>query len=380
MRSFYKVILCLTIVLLTAGCKQDSEFLKQISEAKEFDLGKAVPAELIRDRGFSVGSMKTVNNIGAVAVDEEETVYVVDELRKKIEVFDGSGNNMGSLGGIGRDPGDFQNPTYLKVEDQSLYAYDQNLFRAHRYSLPELELEEVTELEFTARSLGVDSLNEAKPFAFEVMNDSNYLVAFQKVNTPQDRQLVYYKVNPEGEVISDQLLAFQNRSLYVDEAVNPPLIIMLPYEPETLTAIDSKGGIYSAFSDHFLIHVADSAGQNVESRYYPFEKSNLIRSDAIDLYRDTHRRRAIRRASLPAKWPALAAIKTDDQDRLWVATIISDLTQYRWFVLDSSGEPVAVFDMPRAKEIVVVKNGYIYTKEYNTRQFSDQIRRYRLEF
>lgn len=380
MRSFYKVILCLTIVLLTAGCKEDSEFLKQISEAEEFDLSKAAPAELIRDRGFSVGSMKTVNNIGAVAVDGQETVYVVDDLRKKIEVFDGSGNNIGSLGGIGRDPGDFQNPTYLKVEGQSLYAYDQNLFRAYRYSLPEIELEDVTELEFTARSLGVDSLEEARPFAFEVMNDGNYLVAFQKVNTPQDRQLVFYKVNPKGEVISDQLLAFKNRRLYIDEAVTPPLIIMLPYEPETLTATDSKGRIYTAFSDHFIIHVADSTGQNEESRYYPFEKSNLIRSDAIDLYRDTHRRRAIRRATLPAKWPALATLKTDDQDRLWVATIISDLSQYRWFVFESSGEPLATFDLPREMEIMLIKDGSVYIKALNRKKYSEVVQRYKLNY
>ncbi|MCH2450592.1 MAG: hypothetical protein MK198_10655 [Gracilimonas sp.] len=49
---------------------------------------------------------------------------------------------------------------------------------------------------------------------------------------------------------------------------------------------------------------------------------------------DTHRRRA----SLSAKWPALAALKTDDQDRLWVTTIISGLSQYRWFVFESYGE------------------------------------------
>ncbi|MBD3617347.1 MAG: hypothetical protein HUJ22_12335 [Gracilimonas sp.] len=380
MRSLFRVAPCIILLLLTAGCQQEEGLSKQISEAQKFNPDEAAPAELIRDRDFSVGSHETVNNIGAIAVDGEETVYVVDEHRKKIGVFDGSGNNIGSLGSLGRDPGDFQNPAYLEVEGQNLYAYDQSLFRAYRYSLPELELEEITELEFTARSLGVDSLSEAKPFAFEVLNDGNYLVAFQTVNTPQDRKLVYYKVNPEGEVISNQLLAFKNKRLYVDEAVTPPLIIMLPYEPETLTVTDSGGLIYTAFSDHFLIKVTDRAGQNVESRYYPFEKYNLNRSDAIDLYTDTHRRRAIRRASLPAKWPALAALKTDDQDRLWVATIISDLSQYRWFVLEPSGEPVAVFDLPRESEIMLIKDGYVYTKALNRKKYTEEVRRYKLNY
>lgn len=380
MRSYILTVFSLTLLIGVTSCQEEKAPPDKIANARHFELGDARPAELVRDQGLSVGSHETVNNIGAVAVDDQESIYVVDEHRKKIEVFDGSGNNTGSFGGIGRDPGDFQNPVDLKVKGQKLYVYDQGLNRAHRYVLPSLELERVTELESTARSLGVDSLNEAKPYGMEVMNDGNYLVAFQKVNTPQDRQLVYYKVSPDGEIISDQLLAFKNRRLYVDEAVNPPLIIMLPYEPETLIATDSKGRIYSAFSDHFLIDVKDRAGQNVESRYYPFEKYDLIRSDAIDLYRDTHRRRAIRRASLPDTWPALAMMKTDDQDRLWVATIISDLSKYRWFVLEPTGEPVAVFDWPREREIEEVRNGHIYVKEYNSRQYSDQIKRYRFEF
>ncbi|MEX2477149.1 MAG: hypothetical protein WD357_01855 [Gracilimonas sp.] len=370
----------LILLFILSGCESEDSFSDQIKDAKQFDLSKARPAELVRDREFSAGSYETVNNMGPVVADDAGNVYVVDEHRTRIQIFDASGNDLGSLGSIGRDPGDFQNPGYLKVQGDHLYAYDQNLFRSYRYTLPELELEAVTELENTVTSLGVDSLSAARPFKFEVMEDGNYLVGFQIVESPQERELVFYKVDPAGEVISDQLFAYDSKKLYVDEATTPPLIMMLPYEPETLTATDSKQQIYTTFTEHFLINITDSVGENIESRYYPFSKHKLIRSDAIDLYRDTFQRRAIRRASLPDTWPALADIKTDDQDRLWVAAIIPNLNKYRWYVLESSGEPLATFGLSREKNIEVIKGEYVYIKAYNSRRYSDEVLRYRLDY
>ncbi|MDZ7806129.1 MAG: hypothetical protein U5K71_03325 [Gracilimonas sp.] len=84
------------------------------------DLGVA---ELIQDEYFSVGSYGTVND-RAVASDEEGNVFVVNDYNKKIEVFDRTGDQIGSLGGVGSDPGDYQNPTYLKVQDGHLYTFD----------------------------------------------------------------------------------------------------------------------------------------------------------------------------------------------------------------------------------------------------------------
>ncbi|MEX0723887.1 MAG: hypothetical protein WD053_08420 [Gracilimonas sp.] len=370
----------LILLFILSGCESEDSLSTQIKDARQFDLSDARPAELVRDREFSAGSHETVNNMGPVAADDNGNVYVVDDYRTKIEIFDASGNNLGSLGSIGRDPGDFQNPGYLKVQGDHLYAYDQNLFRSYRYTLPELELEAVTELENTAASLGVDSLSAARPFKFEVMEDGNYLVGFQVVESPQERELVFYKVDPAGEVISDQLFAYESKKLYVDEAITPPLIMMLPYEPETLIATDSEQRIYTTFTEHFLINITDSVGENIESRYYPFPKHKLIRSDAIDLYRDTFQRRAIRRASLPDTWPALADIKIDDQDRLWAAAIIPDLNKYRWYVLESSGEPLATFDLSREQHIEVIKGEYVYIKAFNSRRYSDEVLRYRLDF
>lgn len=375
MRLFYYAVISFVIL---SGCEKDADLSEQIANATHFELSEAQPAELVKDQSFSAGSHKTVNSMGEVAANDEGSLFVINALRKRIEVFDSRGAHIKSVGGIGRDPGDFQNPTYLKVQGDALYAYDQNLFRMYRYRLPELELETVTYLENKAAELEVDSLSDAKPFAAEVVNGGNYLVAFQIVDNPQNRQLFFYEVSPQGEVVSDQLFSFNNKSLYMDEAVDPPLIMMLPYEPENLFSSDSQVRFYTVNTDNFLITLRDDQGEEIESRYYLFEKHNLIRSDAIDLFTDTFQRRAIRRASLPEKWPALAEMFIDDEDRIWVAAIISDLNKYRWYVFESSGEPLASFELSRKKKIETIKNGFVYVKEFNARQYSDQVSRYRL--
>ena len=66
---------------------------------------------------------------------------------------------------------------------------------------------------------------------------------------------------------------------------------------------------------------------------------------------------------LPETWPAIDNILADDEGRLWVATIVEDLSVYEWWVLEDSGELITKFKWPRDEPIEVVKNGKIYTRE-----------------
>lgn len=368
------------LVIVFAGCQGEDRLSQQIDAAKQFDLSNAKSANLIEDSNFTVGSGETVNNIGDIAVDEAGNLFLVNNQKKRIEVFNAAGEKLTNIGQPGSDPGDFQNPVHLQVVGDHLYVYDSSLNRGYQYSLSNYDLRNTTYFGRVAQSIRTDSLKGIQPFSVHIMEDENYLALFQKVYTPENRRLFMYRVNPDGALVSDQLLSFRNKNLFVDETKNPPLIMMLPYEPETLFATDAANNLYSAFSEHFLIELRDKSGQKIEDRYYPFEKQNLIRTDAINLFRDTFQRRAVRRADLPDKWPALSKMLIDDKDRLWVATIINDLNVYRWYVMEHSGEPVATFVLPRQKEIEVIKEGYIYIKKYNSREFSDQVKRYTIDF
>jgi hypothetical protein len=313
-------------------------------------------------------------------VDDEGNVYVVNEYNKKIEVFDRTGVHIQSLGGLGRDPGDYRDPVFLKVQRGYLYAFDNSLNRAYKYALPGLEIKSVAELEDAIRQVGIDSLNSAKPVKLEVTADGNYLVGFQLVKSTADRRLIYYRVDEYGRIISDQILTVNNRKLHVDRAVDPPLIMMMPYEPEMLIKTDSQGRTLKIDTEHFLISVMDNSGKDIETRHYPFTRQVLIRSEVVDLYTDTFLRRAIRRASLPDTWPALSHALIDDESRVWAATIVSDPEIYKWLILSPKGEPVAAFELSRNKMIETVKDKKVYIKSFDANDYSDEVKRFTLDF
>jgi len=380
-RPLVSVSLYIFISLLFSACSNTQEADPALFEdAREISLSDIKETRLIRDESFSIGSYGSINDIGAVTADEAGNVYVVNEYNKRVKVFDRSGSDIEILGGLGSDPGDYRDPAYLKVQGGHLYAFDNSLNRAYKYRLPEMELSTMTELEGALAQLNADSLNSAKPVRLEVTAEGNYLVGFQLVKSTEDRRLMYYEVNEGGVIVSDQILNVPNRKLHVDRAVDPPLIMMMPYEPEQLILTDSQGRIYNIDTGHFLVTVLDKNAREMETRYYPVERQPLIRSEVVDMYTDTFRRRAIRRASLPDSWPALSHALMDDKDRLWAATIGPDSDTYRWFILSPNGEPLATFDLSREKQIMSVVGETVYIKSFEAGQYSDQVKRYTLNF
>lgn len=380
-RVFVTVLVFISIPLLLSACNNSGEVdPKHFEGARQISLDDVKEVRLIRDESFRIGSRQTVNDIGEVAADKNGRVFVANDYNKRIEVFDEFGNHAESLGGLGSDPGDYRDPAYLKVQADYLFAFDNALNRVYKYDLPELELTGVTKLGGVMKSLNIDSLSSAKPVNLEVMADGNYLVGFQVVKSTEDRRLVYYRINGSGNVISDQMFTFPSRKLHVDRTMDPPLIMMMPYESEILIQTDSVGRIYSIDTDHFLISLMDSIGRSIENRHYPIDKADLISSELVDLFTDTFQRRAIRRADLPEQWPALSHAFIDDRNRMWVASIVSNPDLHQWYVLSPDGEPLATFERSREEQIVAVVGETVYIKSYNANRYSDEVKRYTLKF
>jgi sugar lactone lactonase YvrE len=302
----------------------------------------------------------------------------VDEYRKKIQVYNSNGLNIGSIGKAGGDPGEFQKPGDLFIDGKYLYAYDESLFRVYAYDLDRSEFGTFTQINISDK-LGVDSLQNSNPNQLYVTSDGNYLVGFQKVNAPDDRTLHFFKINTAGQVISEELMSFKSKSLYVDNTMTNQVIMMLPYEKETLLAANSKNRLFTVNTEDFLIKVWDEKGNYLRAHEYPFEKRDLVQSDVVDLFTNVHQRRAIRGADLPDEWPAVARLLIDDEDRLWVATITENLENYRWFVLDNSGEALGTFEFPRKSVIKTIKDNLVYAVELNRRYYSEEVVRYKID-
>ena len=69
----------------------------------------------------------------------------------------------------------------------------------------------------------------------------------------------------------------------------------------------------------------------------------------------------------------------DDENRLWISTIVEDFDVYEWWVLEENGEMITRFEWPRDEPIEMIKNDYLYTKETEDETGVQQVVRYRVE-
>lgn len=373
-----RTLFIITLLAYLSGCSVEHTPEEVLPNLTTYSLENIPEIELIKDESFKGAQNAGINKIGDIAVDEQGNVYFVDVYKSKVQVVDADGSPSGTIGRAGGRPGEFQKPGQIKVMNGGLYAYDEDLATGYRFSLNDYDLEESTQ--FSAGNIPVDSLSSATPFKAIIQPDGYYLTAFQVVKSPQDRRLFWYKVNSEGEIIGEQIITFQNKPLFVDEGQNGMIIMMMPYERETVLTTDSQGRIYTINTEKLLIKIHDADGKYLKAWQYPFENRKLNETDAVDMFTNVDIRRAIRGDDLPTTWPAVAHVLVDDEDRLWVATITGNLEKYRWYVIEPGGEVAGSFELNRKQEIRVIKDNVVYTKEYNARQYAEEVNRYSIRF
>lgn len=138
----------------------------------------------------------------------------------------------------------------------------------------------------------------------------------------------------------------------------------------------------------FKINVKGPNGKQERFFQYPYNNVLLERDKLLTRYSqkdlsvlgpDKVDLKMIREAeTLPETWPALQTMFFDDEDRLWVATIVGDFEIYEWWILQKTGEVITRFEWSRDKPIKAVKNGHLYTQEKDDRGVSSIVK-YKIE-
>ena len=62
--------------------------------------------------------------IGAIAVDDDHNMYVLDEQARHVRVFDSAGSHVQTLGGRGEGPGEFQVPIGIAISERRVLVRD----------------------------------------------------------------------------------------------------------------------------------------------------------------------------------------------------------------------------------------------------------------
>lgn len=394
MRFFLKHILwtylCLT---LNARCSFDNEKYygsiqsdQKITDTTESNHQRGISFE--REVTFGENSNVLFGAISKAVSDEAGRVYMSDNQKKQIHIFEPDGTYLKSLGKEGRGPGDFMFLGEISIHSERLYVVDTMQFRVNVFSTKTLELIDNYNLNPTNQKefpeLSGLQLNFSK-----VINDSTFLVNFSELrnlrNVEQVRYRSYYLVNNKSEIISDKVLKLPDTPFITSEVQGRRIAANFTFLGKPLIDIAPSGAIFSAWSEEFLIERYNVEGELKETIHFPFERNSLSKKNIIDNLSDPSRAEFFKNIDLPDNWPAIDDFIIDDVNRLWVSTITDLDEYYEWWVIDYEGNLIGKFKWPGnrhrySREIQHVNNGKMFALEIDEQTGLQQIVRYNIEF
>lgn len=333
-------------------------------------------------------------NVGNFSVDNENRVYIAD--KNDIKVFHADGAFIKTLGRDGRGPGEFNNFGALspKVFDSSMYVYDDVLSRMNVFNLDSLKFSHST-LITPKNWQHIEELSGLSFNNFFEMNTKNLLVEFKTKNPDiTDPYSFFFQMNQEGKIISQKIIKYKSPQFYDGIGIPAPPVffddrgLLNPSTRSHKIDIDSKDNMYLVWTDLFLIKVYDSQGRYQRALYYPSENALLNEDKIIDSNQSQFWRRNARSIDFPETWPVVNHFFIDDEDRIWVSTIINDENNYEWYILSNDGELLARFTWEgerlkrdrKERQIRTVNNNYLYTKETDNETFEGKVVKYKIVF
>lgn len=355
------------------------------------------------DKKFGTNHEVIIGNSREVAVDEQDRVFIKDNGLVTIHVFDPDGTYLTSLGREGKGPGEFSSGsthTPILIDSDMLYVMDGSLdiaYRAQVFNTNDLSFQ------YTIKLLAENQREYALlkgyiPKKLYPLSGDTLLVAYYPSHPVLRKNLrtnpIYYTLqNLKGEILTEPIFKQKNvRYLsYLVKDVEIPYDAMhaFPFFAKPLFAVSKDGNLFSSDGNNFEVKIHDKTGNQIGAFQHPFNNLPLDMDSLIEHYEETNYMsgygegvavKMIKEAEdLPKTWPALKSMFFDDENRLWVSTIINDQEAYEWWVLKSTGELIGRFKWPRSKLIQEVKNGYLYTLERENEKSEYFAHRYKMK-
>lgn len=357
---------------------------------------------LEKDEVFGSTPDVIVGVIAAFTVDHQNRVYIADRSQTTVHIFNSDGGYFKSLGRQGQGPGEFaavSPTTTMQIHNNLLYvtnfANSWNFFpdRAEVFSLDDFSFSHSIDL-LAGNKGDFGQLKGYYPIRLYPMEEEKILVKYRRMPgdyKEEKSEIKYVFQDHSGIIQGDPVFTQQDHIQLVHFVRNAEMpydaISSFPFFKRSLFAPTTDDHFFTAQTDEFEIQFYNSDGSIIRSFNHPFEKQPLSRRELIKSYEseksslgDGVAADMIREAeNLPKTWPALNDLLVDDQNRLWVSTVVEDFDVYEWWVLEDSGDVIAKFEWSRDKPIREVKNGYAYTLETEEETGLQTVVRYTIE-
>lgn len=364
------------------------------------ELKHDVNVEFKKQITFGSNQEIIVGEVTAMVVDDNDNVFIADKTQTLIHVFKKDGSYLKSLGREGKGPGDYSSITFnttMSIFSKQLFVTDTFFYFPHRANVYSLE-----DIVFSyTMNLIPENLSEYKilkghfPKQIIQQNGNVFLVSYHKSpNVYKDKEstIYYVLINNENYIVANPILKQKDQKnlTYLVEGEHPYLAIRsFPFFGKSLFAASEDGYLYVARSEEFKIDVYDSVGNFMHTFKHSFNNKIFSKNKTIDQYLETGYGselgdgvvlKMLKNAEdLPKTWPALDNMFIDDENRIWVSTIVENDEIYEWYILEHSGKVISKFNWSRDKPIQTVRNNKLYTIEENPNTYEKEVVRYKIE-
>ncbi|MDZ7771427.1 MAG: 6-bladed beta-propeller [Balneolaceae bacterium] len=376
MKTWLPVIL---LLLLVSCVSPDLELPSDIQSLKNLTVYDAnqEPSRNISlhpEQTFSDTGQTLIGSLTDFEVDDQGRVYLADGEQLTVHVYNRDGEVVSRLGREGRGPGEFQSIEGLQMAAGRLFIDDNSLDRTTIYSTDSLVHVGTIDLAYSQGD--VEELGRYSRAYLEdylARSDGNLLLRFVSYDMSDKGKYDAYRETDHYYRLSE------NEELDGQEWLELPAETgaLLPIGPRVmgfnvafygrhLRRLSSDDRLFTATPPHFLVKVYDAEGNYRRAFYHPYEGVPLTQANADKAGLEDYVLQGMSQLELPDTWPAINDMVIDDQNRLWVATIVEDFNMYEWWVLDEQGELLAQFRWPRHRTVEVVRDGKLYAMVEDT--------------
>lgn len=390
--------------MLFTGCSPEPgpeipEEYQEMENLEAFPADPEPPGEIALTREAAYGDTGEVilgSIIRGVGVDGKGRVYIGDSRAFTVRVYRPDGSHLRDIGRQGNGPGEFQRLHTFKIADEKLHVLDYNEQRISVFDLSTFEY--VRDLNVALREDGesrpswYQRTRENKLYYragdFFVRPDGNYLTLFydQSVVIEENLYNRTYEVSlyntTQGRYSRHDLLSFKwtgNRLLFHKTENGIRVMFDVPYKRSSEYDY-ANGTLVRGVTEEMLFRFHDADAHYRKAWYFPRDKRELSRQEALDLYSSETAKELIREDELPDTWPAFHSLLLDDRNRLWVSFLTENREEHEWWVLGENGELLAEFTWPARESFEVVRDGKLYTLVSDRQTGVQEVIRYNIEW
>lgn len=359
-RSLVRCVLC--TVSLLAGCA--SSVGDNSSTLPDAAKRRATAARAVAVAESEAGAELTY--VMAMDADSRGRVYVADMLQPSVLVLSPEGRVLRRIGRSGSGPGEFRSLRDVQVlPGDSLLVYDPQLVRVSVFAPDSAHPAYVVNLAERLRGMPPFHLRRA-PATGLYLATFQARFAFGTNNEIEPRRDSLVLLGPDGAPRTVLATFAAAPFLVAGTSVTPH-----PFGRSAVAQLDSKGRTLFVWTDSLAATVFSPAGERAGAFGYRYEPPPVTRDDqarALEAMGEQGKQMFERVIgdSVPPRWPAVADLRVDDGDRIWMS-LAGPLDQpVEWTVYSPSGRYLHSVFFPAGTTLHAVRSGRAYTQRVDS--------------